>query len=132
MPKHLLGRRDVEDCPRKRMCIIAMLQKKARKAGEEMGMAQLGLVWISHEEHARLFGQIKMFESILREMEGHLRALQRRNLHFKISSYFVLMDSGRSFCGNWHNCSSSNLPGFLSKDLLVYIHSFVYLYTCCL
>ena len=37
----LVRKKDVEDCPRKRMCIIAVVQKKARKAGKEMGMVQL-------------------------------------------------------------------------------------------
>lgn len=96
-----------EHCPRKSMCITAVVQKKARKAGEEMGMVQLRLEWISQDDRAGLYGQIRMVDSVLREIKGHLRIQQRRNLHFKISSYFLLMDSGRSVCGNCHNSSSS-------------------------
>ena len=76
-----------EHCPGKSMCILAVVQKKARKAGEEMGMVQLRLEWISQEDRAGLYGQIRMVDSVLREIKGHLRDQQRGNLHFKISSY---------------------------------------------
>ena len=127
----LVRKKDVEDCPRKRMCIIAVVQKKARKAGKEMGMVQLDksgrTCWAFWSDQDVWDVQ----DVYLERNERIFKGSAERNLHFKNIS-FVLMNAGRSFCGNWHNCSSSNLPVFLSKALLVHIYGFVYLYTCCL
>lgn len=66
--------------------------KEGQKGWEGDGHGATGLVWISHEEHAGLFGQIKMFESILQEMKGHLRALQRE---IYILKYHLCIDRFR-------------------------------------